>query len=93
MKKMMAKMIEFGGLALVFVAAMLSDGGASFGVIVLAAFMGLLVALAGNFAAWKCDHPSRKPSVVRFRPEGAPALCGTPAPLSGMSAASMRKVG
>ena len=93
MKKMMAKMVELGGLALVFAAAGISDGGASLGTVVFTVLLGLLVALAGNFAGWKCAHPSRKPSTVRFRPEGAPALCGTPAPLSAMPAHGMRKVG
>ena len=93
MKKMMAKMVELSGLALVFAAAGISDGGASFGMVVFTVLLGLLTALAGNFAGWKCAHPSRKPSAVRFRPEGAPALCGTPAPIRRMPAHSMRKVG
>lgn len=93
MKKMMAKMVEVGGLALVFVAAALSDGGTSFGIVVFTVCLGILTALAGNFAGWKCDHPSRKPSAVRFRPHGAPALCGTLAPITAMPATGMRKVG
>ncbi len=93
MKKMMAKMVELGGLALVFAAAALSDGGTSLGIVVFTVFLGLFAALAGNFAAWKCEHPSRKPSAVRFRPQGAPALCGTPAPVVAMPASDMRKVG
>lgn len=92
MKKMMAKMVELGGLALIFLAAALSDGDTSLGVVVLTVFLGLLTALGGSFAGWKCAHPGRKPSTVRFRPADAPALCGTPAPMAAMPAA-MHKVG
>lgn len=92
MKKMMAKMVEFGGLALIFVAAALSDGGTSLGIVMLTAFLGLLAALGGNFVCWKCAHPSRRPSAVRFRPVGAPALAGTPATVVAMPGA-MRKAG
>ena len=91
MKKMMAKMVEFGGLALVFAAACLSDGGTAFAPVLFTVVLGLLTALAGNFAGWKCDHPSRKTNSVRFRPDGAPALYGTPAPLASNSAVGMRK--
>lgn len=91
MKKMMAKMVEIGGLALVFAAACLSDSGTAFAPVLLTVVLGLLTALAGNFAGWKCDHPSRKTASVRFRPHGAPALCGTPAPLVSKSTAGMRK--
>lgn len=92
MKKMMAKTVECSGLALVLIAACLSDGGATLGSVLLPVVLGLLIMLAGNFAGWKCDHPSRKPSAVRFRPEGAPALCGTPAPLTTKASVPMRKV-
>lgn len=93
MKKMMAKMVELGGLALVFLAAALSDGGTSLGMVACMVFLGLLAALGGNFAAWKCAHPSRKPSVVRFRPADAPALCVSSAPVAAMPAAGMRRAG
>lgn len=93
MKKMMAKMVQYSGMALIFLAAGLSDGGASLGMVIPAVFAGLLMTLGGNFAAWKCRHPGRKPSQVRFRPGDAPALAGTPAPVTTMPIRVMSKVG
>lgn len=75
MKKMMALGMKYGGMAMVLLAAACSDGGLALTALIPLVFIGLLTMLWGSFSCWKCAHPTRRPSVVRFRPEAAPALC------------------
>lgn len=68
MKKILALSVKYGGVGVLLLGAGSSDGGASFVAVLLLAVFGLLMMLGGSFASWKCAHPSRRPSVVRFCP-------------------------